>query len=57
MHEQREQREQVSATKGENRLSFDFCELNADQLLESTPHSYRMDYKYKKKDGRQSAFN
>lgn len=29
--------------KGE-RLSFDFCELNADQLLESTPQSYRVEY-------------
>ena len=27
----------------QNRLSFDFCELSADQLLESTPVSYKID--------------
>lgn len=31
------------SNKPENRLSFDFCELSADQLLESTPVSYRND--------------
>ena len=43
--------------KVENRLSFDFCELSADQLLESTPHSYKDDYKVKKKQPKHFAFN
>jgi hypothetical protein len=36
-------KEEQSATKNENRLSFDFCELSADHLLESTPVSYKND--------------
>lgn len=52
-----EHKEHASGAKNENRLSFDFCELNADQLLESTPHSYKMDYKYKEKSRKQFAFN
>ena len=38
-----EYKEQIVNHKPENRLSFDFCELSADQLLESTPVSYRND--------------
>jgi hypothetical protein len=34
----------------ENRWSFDFYELNADQLLESTPISYRAYFKTNQKD-------
>ena len=36
-------KEEQPATKNENRLSFDFCELSADHLLESTPVSYKND--------------
>lgn len=38
------------ATKMESRMSFDFYELNADQLLESTPHSYRHEFKSKQRE-------
>lgn len=38
-----EYKEQVVNQTPENRLSFDFCELSADQLLESTPFSYKND--------------
>lgn len=38
-----ERKQEAPPTKMENRLSFDFCELSADQLLESTPASYRID--------------
>lgn len=34
----------------ENRWSFDFYELNAEQLMESTPVSYRAYYKMNQKD-------
>jgi len=36
-------KEEHCGNKNEGRLSFDFCELSADQLLESTPASYRND--------------
>jgi len=52
-----EKKDQGGPVKAENRLSFDFCELNADQLLESTPHSYKVDYKTHKKERRHFAFN
>lgn len=42
-----EKKEQGGQVKSENRLSFDFCELNAEHLLESTPYSYKMEYKHK----------
>lgn len=42
-----ENKEQGGQTNTENRLSFDFYELNAEQLLESTPYSYKMEYKHK----------
>lgn len=38
-----ERKDYAPPVKPENRLSFDFCELSADQLLESTPASYRND--------------
>jgi len=43
--------------KAENRLSFDFCELNADQLLESTPQSYGNEYRSNQKNPKQFVFN
>lgn len=39
-----------SQLRVENRWSFDFYELNADQLLESTPISYRAYFKTNQKD-------
>lgn len=38
-----DERKEAPPPKPESRLSFDFCELTADQLLESTPASYRND--------------
>jgi hypothetical protein len=35
--------DQKKGNKIGNRLSFDFCELRADQLLESTPISFHED--------------
>lgn len=43
--------------QNENRLSFDFCELDADQMLESTPHSYRNEYRCSSKVLKQFVFN
>lgn len=52
-----ERKDSGPSLRPENRLSFDFCELSADQLLESTPHSYKNDYRINKKNPRRYAFN
>lgn len=54
---EQEKEEQNPKQQNENRLSFDFCELDADLMLESTPHSYRNEYRCSSKVPNQYVFN